>query len=241
MRKSQCFIVIMLLAASTLANATTWAPEKVRDPISNQRIQVSQPASSGSYIYHWPGKSDQVFWPYTDENWLWFNPKSGYIAFGNDFEEINESERDTLKTWLDKEFDRKMPPESRLGLLAWAEKVYSARGMDDDFWCHFYRLMAYETTADIEISLGYVRKAIPLLAKRLESPKDPGQRIETLYLLSEYHRRLGDDEISAGYLEQLESIQVNDDLYDFKIYLLDIAKEQRDSSPSSEAQRDVEQ
>lgn len=233
MPKISSFVVTLLLAVSTISYATTWVTEEVRDPIANVRIQVSQPASSGSYIYQWPEKSDQVFWPYTDDNWLWFNPKSGYIAFGGDFEELDSAQRDTLKAWLKTNFNRKALPKSRLELLAWAEKVYAVRGMDDDFWCYFYRLMAYETKTDIDTSLGYVRKAIPLLIKRLELANKQDQRMETLYLLGEYHRRIGNAADSAIYLEQLKATEAKDDQSGFKTYLLDIAMEQRGPSPDN--------
>lgn len=237
MPKISSLIATLLLVVSTISYATTWVTEKVRDPIANARINVSQPASSGGYIYQWPEKSDQVFWPYTDDNWLWFNPKSGYIAFGGDFEEIDSVQRDTLKAWLKANFDRKVLPKSRLELLAWAEKVYAVRGMDDDFWCYFYRLMAYETKTGIDTSLGYVRKAIPLLIKRLELVTKQNQRMETLYLLSEYHRRIGNVADSVTYLDQLTATEVKDDLSGFKTYLLDIVREQRDPSFNSSLQR----
>jgi len=124
MRKLLHLFAVLIALASTTGGATTWGKIKVRDPINRDRLEVSTPASSGGYIYQWPGKSDLVFWPYTDENWLWFNPESGYIAFGNDFEKLDQSQREALKSWLQKNFDKNKPPASRLDLLNWAEKLY---------------------------------------------------------------------------------------------------------------------
>lgn len=222
---------VLLCIVPVSINATTWASTTVVDPITRQRVKVQEPASSGSYIYGWPGKSDQVFWPYTDSNWLWFNPKSGYIAFGGDFAELDSSQAAALKVWLKSNFDRDAPPRSRVELLAWAERIYAVRGMDDDFWCHFYRLMAFETRADAKVSLEYVRKALPFLEKRLAATTQPGQTLETLYLLGEYNRRLGRDDEAMGYLERLTSLEVDDKLSGFKKYLLEIAAEQRASPP----------
>jgi hypothetical protein len=230
---------VLLCIVPVSTHATTWASSKVRDPITNERLEVHAPSSSGSYIYEWPEKSDQVFWPYTDTHWLWFNPKSGYIAFGNDFAELDSARRAALKAWLKANFDRDAPPQSRVALLLWAEKVYAVRGMDDDFWCHFYRLMAFETRADTKVSLDYVRKALPLLEKRLGVSAELGRTLETLYLLGEYNRRLGRDVDAKDYLQKLDSLEVDEELSGLKNYLLEIAKEQQASSDDKPLQHDV--
>jgi hypothetical protein len=186
--------------------------------------------SSGSYVYQWPGKSDQVFWPYIDDKWLWFNSESGFIAFGGDFEKVDPAKAGKLKAWLKDNYSQENMPKSRLDLLYWAEKVYVAREMDDAFWSFFYRLMAFETRADSSVSLGYVKKALPLLVGRLAGSHDPGQRMGTLYLLSEYNRRLGNETEAMSYLEQLAAFEAKGDLPGLKKYLLDIAKEQRELS-----------
>lgn len=223
------FVALLLCVAPLSLHATTWMSTEVRDPITSKRVKVDTPASSGSYIYAWPEKSDQVFWPHTDPHWLWFNPKSGYIAFGNDFEDLDPARRAKLQAWLEAHFDRDAPPRSRVELLAWAERVYEARGMDEEFWRHFFRLMAYETRADAKVSLGYVAKALPLLEKKLAASSDPEKTLETLYLLSEYNRRLGRDVDAKGYLDTLAAFEVNDQLAEFKQYLLEIAAEQQAS------------
>ncbi len=238
MRKVPSYFTILLLSVMpAFVWGTTWVPVKVRDPVGGGLIEVQQPASWGSYIYEQPGKSDQVFWPYTYDVWLWFNPKSGYIAFGDDFEKVDASKKAALKVWLKTNFDRKRLPVSRLELLSWAEKVYSVRGMDDDFWCYYYRLMAYENRANQPVSLDYVRKALPLLLAKLESAKEPSLIMETLYLLSEYNRRLGTNSDSDAYLARLQSFETEDDLSEFKTYLLNIAKEQRDPPPNISSER----
>jgi len=232
-RTKSLLIAALICIVSMSAHATTWAPSKVRDPITNEHVKVHQPMSSGSYIYAWPEKSDQVFWPFTDSNWLWFNPKSGYIAFGNDFAELDTAKRAVLKDWLKANFDRNAPPQSRRDLLEWTEKVYAARGMDDDFWCHFFRLMVFETRDDSETSLAYVRKALPLLEKSLKASADPGETLKNLYLLGEYNRRIGQDDDAKRYLERLSSLEVDDKLSGFKQYLLEIAKEQQALPPEA--------
>jgi len=121
-------VALLFCLASVSGRATTWVPTEVRDPITDARVKVQEPASSGSYIYQWPGKEDQVFWPYTDPAWLWFNPASGYIAFGGDFTELDATRRAALKDWLQSHYDRHAPPRSRIELLSWAEKVIRSGG-----------------------------------------------------------------------------------------------------------------
>jgi flagellar biosynthesis regulator FlbT len=104
--------------------------------------------------------------------------------------------------------------------------------MDEDFWSMFYRLMAFETQDDSKTSLGYVNKATPLLEKSLSTTTDAGKTLRELYLLSEYNRRLGRDDEAKRYLERLKTTEVNEDLSDFKKYLLEISEAQRTAMPA---------
>jgi hypothetical protein len=188
------------------AQATTWGKSKARDPVSGRSIVVQEPVSSGSYIYSWPGKEDQVFWPMTDDSWLWFNPKSGYGAFGDDFAELEGDSLHRVKTWLAAHYDKSKPPVTRIEKLAWLEQIYGQRGMDEDFWCFFNRLMAFEySELDPAKSLDYVKKAVPMLERQLVNPKSDDDRIAALYLLGEYKRRLGDLDASHSYFDQVKS------------------------------------
>ena len=208
------FLIAAIVAAAVLAQparATTWGESTVRDPVSGKKIKVQEPASSGSYIYSWPGKEDQVFWPMTDDNWLWFNQKSGYGAFGDDFEALEGEELERVKTWVAAHYDKVKPPATRTESLAWLEQIYTQRGMDDDFWCYFYRLMAFELSGSDPVrSLEYVRKAMPLLERQLVNPQNDASRIATLYLLGEYHRRLGNPDDSRNYFDQVKSAPYQD-------------------------------
>jgi hypothetical protein len=61
--------ILLTITAGPMASATTWGKSTVKDPVSGDGVEVQEPMSSGSYIYEWPGKEDQVFWPATDEHW----------------------------------------------------------------------------------------------------------------------------------------------------------------------------
>ncbi|HEU4778587.1 MAG TPA: tetratricopeptide repeat protein [Steroidobacteraceae bacterium] len=194
------------IVLTPLALATTWGESKVRDPVSGKNITVQEPMSSGSYIYDWPGKEDQVFWPMTDDSWLWFNTKNGYGAFGDDFKELEGEALERVKTWLAAHYDKAKPPLTRIEKLEWLEQIYGQRGMDEDFWCFFNRLMAFEHSQDDPAkSLEYVKKALPMLERQLANPKSDDGRIPTLYLLGEYNRRLGNLDVSRSYFDQAKS------------------------------------
>jgi len=209
------FLIAALASAVVLtqpAGATTWGESTVRDPVSGKTIKVQEPMSSGSYIYSWPGKEDLVFWPMTVDQWLWFNPKSGYGAFGDDFEKLEGEALERVKGWLAAHYDKRKPPANRAASLAWLEQIYAQRGMDEDFWCYFYRLMAFELSEnDPARSLEYVRKALPLLERQLANPKSDDSRAGTLYLLGEYHRRLGHPDDSRNYFDQVKSAPYQDE------------------------------
>ncbi len=88
------------------ASAISWANEKVDDPFSDKTCDVNVPMSWGGYIYEYPSKWDGVYWPKTDETWLWECP-SGFVAFGQDiaFDEdganLPEAERARIAAVLD--------------------------------------------------------------------------------------------------------------------------------------------
>jgi hypothetical protein len=211
-RFSRASIAASLLLVAWPVAATTWVEGKVRDPVSGRSFEVHEPASYGSYIYSWPGKEDQVFWPFTDEAWLRFNPKSGYGAFGEDFESLEGEALERVKTWLAAHYDRRRPPRTRIEKLEWLGKLYEARGVDDDFRCFFYRLMAFEySESDPAASLEYVRKAVPLLERQLLAASEADERLPVLYLLGEYHRRLGDVVLARDFFEQARAVTYKDE------------------------------
>ena len=83
------------------ANSTTWGSSDVSDPIKEgENCSVQKPMSWGSYIYQWPSKYDQVFWPQTTENGIWFCESSGFIALINDFEGLTIKTKERINKYL---------------------------------------------------------------------------------------------------------------------------------------------
>ncbi len=204
-------IAIIFFLISGVALATRWAPSEKTDPLTGEKVPAREIMSYGSYIYYWPSKYDLVFWPFTDENWICFNPKNGYIAFNNDFEELSAEEKKNLADWLKENYKPDNPPFAYEDKLDWLEKVYGQRKMDDDFWCYFYRLMAYVNRYDEKISLSYVKKAVPLLEQKLKTNPEGVNRLEVLYLLGEYYRRLGNRNLAQEYFSKIRDVKYKDE------------------------------
>lgn len=58
--RTLCISLSVVILASQSVFATTWGEAEVADPIlTGETCQVSEPASYGSYIYHWPSKYDR--------------------------------------------------------------------------------------------------------------------------------------------------------------------------------------
>lgn len=203
--------VLTTLVVGVAALATTWIPSEKTDPLTGEKVFSWEIASYGDYVVTWPSKYDLVFWPFTEETWICLNPKSGYAAFNNDFEKLSEEEKKTLKEWLPKNYKPEQVPTSHKGKLAWLEKVYGQRRMDDDFWCSFYRLMAYVHRDKEKTSLAYVQKALPLLKKQLQRNPKGIDRLKVLYLLGEYHRRLGKTEKANEYFAEVKTVKYRDE------------------------------
>lgn len=202
-------LLLSVLMAQT-ALATTWDTTELTDPLSGDKVQAYVINSFGSYIYHWPSKYDLVFWPLTTPNWICFNPKNGYAAFNHDFETVSVEEKLRLTRWLAENYNPSAAPESYTEKLAWLEQLYRQRKKDDNFWCKFYRLMAYVHREDQKKSMEYVNKTIPLLEAKLNSNPEGVERIEVLFLLGEYYRRLGEQEKSKQFFEEVKLAKYKD-------------------------------
>ena len=194
----------------------TWGDSILTDPLTGEKVPAKTIGSYGGYIYNWPSKYDYVFFPLTELNWICMNPKNGYAAFNTHFENISEEEKVAVKKWLGENYDPKTVPKTHEEKLLWLEKVYGQRDMHNSFWCRFYRLMAYfyREEGDYpkpEKSLGYVKKAIPLLYEWLETSPEGINRIEVLYLLGEYSRRTGELKKARKFFQEAKVTKFKDE------------------------------
>ena len=113
----------ILVFLSVTSFATEWTKSKVNDPIlKGKKCSVNEPISSGSYIYEWPSKYDQVFWPLTDHNGIWVCEKSGYVSFMRDFKELTDREKLEISKYLK---DKKIKNLALNEILLRLEEIYA--------------------------------------------------------------------------------------------------------------------
>jgi hypothetical protein len=198
--------VVAVFLHAGVADATKWVKSKKVDPISGEEITVEVIMSYSSDRKSAPSRYDLIFFPLNQERWIWLSPAGGYASFGNDFSLLTDGEKARLSKWLKENYDPSKPPRTYGEKLLWLERVYEQRDKDETFWCRFYRVMAFAFQNDKDKSLDYVRKALPLLQKELEKKPAGVERIEALYLLGEYNRRIGKEQEAYAYFEQVKTV-----------------------------------
>jgi hypothetical protein len=99
---------------------------------------------------------------------------------------------------------------TRIESLPWIEQLYRLRKMPEAFWLTFYRFAAYEYRNDPVDGPRYIRKALPLVEKLLAQSSDRRARLAGLYLLGEYHRRLGHFDKARWYFDRVWNANVFD-------------------------------
>lgn len=233
MNKIVAVFVIVLSVQNV--SATTWGESEVPDPIlTSKKCNVHSPMSYGGYIYQWPSKYDQIFWPYTDQNGIWFCEHSGFISFMSDFDKISKSEKKSIAKYLKQSFKGKKDIKSKLELL---EKIYQLRNKDEEFKNRLTRTLAYwyEQLKNIEKANSYRKTALTEIEQYLKQDISEARKFEYLYLAANYHRQFGNPESSDKYLKLLRtkiSKQEKDNkLKDFADYLLKLSEDTQYITP----------
>lgn len=180
--------------------AITWAPVEVECPICKTKNVFMQWLSFGSYIYQHPSKYQLIFWPDTD-SLSWYSCRQcRFTVFVEDFKPPPADKLAQVKKVLE---EIKLPPQklgtvkemrenppylavpSYLRLQA-AEKIYRAMDQgDDQFWNHFYRVLAYHL--ELGKKLGEAddarRKALAISERLAAETRHEGRRKELLYIV----------------------------------------------------------
>ncbi|MEL7022622.1 MAG: hypothetical protein AAGL69_02680 [Pseudomonadota bacterium] len=195
-------VMATFLFCATNSIATTWGSTTVQDPLTGDQCEVKEPASYGSYIYSWPSKYDGVYWPFTDENWLWECEDSGYISFGDDFSDLTDDEISRIRKHLSKASSQRGSDLKRL------EAMYRLRDKDDKFWAWFYRVKAVILTQDANAAR---YEALQLMEASVETMEPGFDLIQTYYLIGEYHRIFGKIDKAKTYFSKARSVEWQDD------------------------------
>ncbi|WP_223787488.1 hypothetical protein [Marinicella meishanensis] len=223
MRKLMTMVLLLL---SHWAQAITWRPGAVPDPLlAGAECQVNKPASYGGYIYRYPSRFDFVFWPYTDPNNIWYCEQSGYMGFMPAFEEVGAAEKPQIIQYIK---DNTFNPDDLLSKIQYLEGLYAVRDLNDEFRNKLLRVFArYHQEAGLyEQADAYRQQALAQIDSELVAGVRPELMVVYLYLGANYHRQFGHHSKSDEYLlrlhEGLQSIE-EESLQDLKAYLLDLA------------------
>ena len=196
---------VAFLALSSFANSTTWGELEVDDPIvKGAKCKVAEPASYGGYIYSWPSKYDQVFWPHTDRNGIWYCETSGFIALIGDFDELKPAEIDRITEFLSSQHISKPTLEQKLALL---EQTYALREKDEFFKNKLLRILArwQQSLGNLNKANSYRARAFQEIQHALNGDLDGYKRLEYLYLATNYSKQFAEQNKNVSYLDDLET------------------------------------
>jgi len=211
------------------ATATKWGETNVSDPIkSGSECKVSEVLSSGSYVYNWASKYDQIFFPYISSAAIWFCKDSGYISFMGDFNDISTEEKTKISDYLEKNPQNNI--RSLLSKLKLIEKIYSFRNISPELNNRNKRILAYlyEQKGKFEIANGFRKAALSQIYEFLKTDLTKYKRLEYLYVAANYERQLGNISNSdlklKTLINEIKNIQ-DEELKSFGKYLLELSNE----------------
>jgi hypothetical protein len=199
---------LILIFLSRSAAATNWTERQLPDPIlRDAKCMVQEPSSWGSYIYDEPSKYDQVFWPYTASEGIWFCYKSGFAAFVHDFGGLTDAEQSNIAAYLKEHYPGFAGPLGARDQLRLLEDIYALRDKDSEFRNQLLRVLAvrYESLGDTEKATAYRRAALLGIRTALSGDLDTGTRLEYMYVAANYERLFGDRMQSDSDLAALAS------------------------------------
>lgn len=207
MKTIRAWAVAILFVAASPGWATTWMEQTVKDPVSGKDCKVGVPGSWGSYIYQWPEKYDQVFWPLTDPRGGWVCPESGFAAFIGDIE-LDDAEKSAIAGFLRDAPALGNEPEAD-AILDRLEALYALRKLDPDRRSTILRAMAYRNEADgrMDKAAALRTQAGRIMEERLRDESlETGLRLQYLFVTANYAREQGRAEESDEKMAQLASL-----------------------------------
>lgn len=218
----------MLLTALS-AHATSWTELTVEDPIKpGSECAVNGVVSYGGYVFNWPSKYDQIFFPYTSSLAIWYCSDSGFISFMEDFEQLTADEKTEIAHYLAE--NPQTTIKSLLSKLELLEVIYSFRTLPAETSNRNKRILAYlyEQINEFEKSNSLRSAALQQIYQLLNTDISDYQRLKYLYVAANYERQLGrpdpSDVMAGKLLAEIDNIQ-EDKLKSFGEYLLELAAE----------------
>lgn len=206
MRAMHALAIVALWLQAPVAYATTWMDAKVEDPVASGKCEVRQPASFGSYIYDWPDKYDQVFWPFTAADGIWVCEKSGFVALIGDME-IKPEEKTRIAEYLKAHPLRKSEGVGTAEKLERLQAVYALRDLDPAQHNSTMRAIAYqyEAIGDQDRANALRRSVLADMRQTLQDAALPANlRLQYLFVAANYAREFEDAAESDRLLADLE-------------------------------------
>ena len=204
---SRNLAVLVLAACLALpAMATTWGETTIVDPISGKPCKVATPASMGSYVYEWPEKYDQVFFPVTAADGIWACP-SGFASVIGDID-LSVVEKERITAFLAKLDAGARQPASIADRLRRAETLYALRDLRPERRALIHRILAYDferMAVDSDRSTFHRKAALEIMLDRLaDETLSLATRMEYVFVSANYLREFGDPARAERLYSQLE-------------------------------------
>lgn len=175
------------------ASLITWSPDEIECPVCQTKNIFMVWGSYGSYVYQFPSKYQLVFWPFTDGQAWYSCKKCRYTAFMGAFKDVPKDKIADLRKMLEevslpaqkthsKEESLARPPYLEIPTserLLVVEKIHRFLGeTGDDYWNHFYRVLAYHFDAEkkqVEADEAR-RKSLAITERLLADKANDGRR-----------------------------------------------------------------
>ncbi len=133
-----------------------------------------------------------------------------YATFNDDFDSIPLNKIDNVRAYLKTvKFDQKykdyedIPASKKLEI---AENVYRIWGKDYNFWCSFYRVIAYHYDIEGQKNLAFKARFKTLLYAHLllADKRNKGKEKELLYIIATMNYFTGQEKNALMYLNKAE-------------------------------------
>ncbi len=204
----RCVALLLLLGIAFPATATTWGRTSIVDPISDKPCEVATPASMGSYIYEWPEKYDQVFFPVTASQGIW-SCESGFASVIGDIG-LSHAEKRRITDYLSGLAAADRPATGIAGHLRRADALYALRELKPERRALIHRILAYDferLANDTDRSAHHRKAALAIMLDRLaDETLMPSTRMEYVFVSANYLREFGDSARAERLFSQLETL-----------------------------------
>ena len=200
------FVLLLAFLGAPCAHATTWDETSVDDPIQpGAKCLVQEPMSSGGYIYWWPSKYDQVFWPVTERHGIWHCRTSGFTALIGDFEGMSAATVERVRAHLAQVYPKPVEDLSFDAEVALLEGIYALREPEAKRANLLLRALAYqyEAQGNLDRARQYRQRALPGIEAALHEDLPLAQRRAYLAVAAGYQREFGNVAASDAHLAAL--------------------------------------